>query len=426
MFLQRPWRVSFPDRSFPEKINSSLHRAVLLWERPVWSAVLSLVVYGLFALGHGVAWQASAYAYFNFLADAFLHGQLNLRMLPASVHDLSYIRGQYYLYWPPLPALLLMPFVALFGVNFSDVVFTVVLASLNVALVALLLRYACRKRIVRLSTWQRALLVVFFALGTVHVTLAPYGRVWFTGQLVGFCCVVLAYLFTLALRGKAAFALTGVAVAGALLTRNHLVFAGLWPACYLIYTHHAEGKLRLVKYTIWGLIPLFIATALLALYNWARFGSVLDNGLAYHLMDPVFAGDYQRYGAFNVHYLAANLYYQYVASPWPIRPETYYGGSLFLLSPVFLAAWWGIREGHPRWSVWAFVVTILLVAAPILLLMGTGWKQFGPRYTLDFTVPLLLLTAMGVRRWPPRILAWLTVLSVVQYLGGAFYLMLAL
>jgi hypothetical protein len=54
--------------------------------------------------------------------------------------------------------------------------------------------------------------------------------------------------------------------------------------------------------------------------------------------------------------------------------------------------------------------------------MGTGWRQFGPRYTLDFTVPLLLLTAQGIRRWPLWVLGLHTLITVLHYLIGAFYL----
>ena len=398
-----------------------LQRWVLLWEHPVLSMLLALVLYTALASLHGPVWRVSPFSYYNYLADAFLHGQLHLRLIPPTTHDLSPFGGRYYLYWAPLPAILLMPFVALFGMQFSDIVFTIGIAALNVLLVALLLRYACREGVVRLSRLQRGLLVVFFALGTVHVTLAPYGRVWFTGQLVGFFCVALAYLAAIGLSGRSAFAFTGLALAGALLTRNHLILAGLWPACYLLHQHWSASWRRRLSCILAGLSPIVLATALLGAYNWLRFASLFDNGIAYHQMSPVFVSDFRRYGVFNLHYLPANLFYQYLAYPFPLRATTWQGGSLFLLSPVFFAVFWGIAAGTPRWSAWVLLGTILLVAAPILLLMGTGWVQFGPRYTLDFTVPLLLLIALGVRRWPTWVLALLTAISIITYLIGTFY-----
>jgi hypothetical protein len=392
-----------------------------LWEHPLWSALLALLVYGGLTSLHSPIWRFSAFPYYNYLADAFLHGRLDLRLIPPATHDLSLFQGRYYLYWSPLPALVLAPFVALFGVQFSDIAFTVALGALDVLLVALVLRHACVRRVIRLSRLQRSLLVLFFAFGTVHITLAPYGRVWFTGQLIGFGCVALAYLAALSRGGRTAFALTGLALAGALLTRNHLVLAGLWPACYLLHRHRAVGWRRLASYALAGSLPILVAIWLLGAYNWARFGSLFENGIAYHQMALNFASDFQRYGAFSLHYLPTNLFYQYVAYPFPLHATTFIGASLFLLSPVFFAAFWGIAAARQRWSAWALAATVLLTDIPILLLMGTGWIQFGPRYTLDFTVPLLLLTALGVRRWPTWVLALLTALSIVQYLIGALY-----
>src|SRR4051794_14432040 len=132
---------------------------ILLWERPVWSAVLALVVYSALAQHHAALWHISSAPYFNYLADAFLHGQLSLRITPPSTHDLSHFNGQLYLYWPPFPAILMMPFVTVFGIQFSDVIFTLGIGALNVGLIALLLRLARDRQIIRLSAIQRGWLV---------------------------------------------------------------------------------------------------------------------------------------------------------------------------------------------------------------------------------------------------------------------------
>jgi hypothetical protein len=265
---------------------------------------------------------------------------------------------------------------------------------------------------------QRALLVIFFAFGTVHLTLAPFGRVWFTGQLVGFLCVALAYLAAITLRGPRAFVLAGIAIACALLTRNHLVLAGLWPAWWLLRAHWPLRWRRLIAYVAAGLAPVLLAVALIGAYNWARFGSPRDNGLDYHQMSPRFVDDYQRYGAFHPHYLPTNLRYQYLAYPLPERADSTMGGSLFLMSPLFFAALWGLLARESRPSGLVLAATCLLVAIPILLLMGTGWIQWGPRYTLDFTLPLLLLTAIGMRRWPLLLVVALVAISIAHYAAG--------
>jgi len=402
---------------------ASWWRVLAIGDHPLWSALLAVAVYTIFAVGDAPAlWRSSQYAYFNNLADAFNHGQLYLRTLPTTTHDLSYWNGNYYLYWPPFPAVLLMPFVALFGVQFSDILFTLAIAGVNVALVALLLRRATDHGIVTLDAVERGLLVLFFAFGTVHVTLAPYGRVWFTAQLVGFAAVALAYLAALSMRGTWAFVCAGIAMAAALTTRNHLVFVGVWPAIYLLVRHWHLGWRRVLVYVLDGLVPVVIAVGLLGLYNAARFGSIADNGLAYHQMSSFFRADYDKYGPFSLHYLPTNLYYQYIFYPLPFSAESALGGSLFLLSPPFFGARWAVVRGKPRWSTVALVLSVLLPAVPILLLMGTGWVQWGPRYTLDFGVPLLLLTAIGVQRWSRRVLLLLTLIAIAHYLVGTVYL----
>jgi hypothetical protein len=291
-------------------------------------------------------------------------------------------------------------------------------------------------RVVRLDRARRAVLVVCFALGTVHLTLAPFGRVWFTGQLVGFAAVALAYLAALRLRGAAAFFLTGLCLAAAAATRNNLVFTGLWPAWFLL-TRSAPAPAgaafrsasapsgapwtRRAGLLALGLLPVAATVGLLLLYNQVRFGSPLENGLRFHAMGEPFVADYRQYGAFNIHYLPRNVLYQYLTYPLPLRLTSDQGGGLFWMTPPFLAAFWGLSS-RPRGSVVALVLSIALTAVPILLLMGTGYVQWGPRYTLDFTVPLLLLTALGLRRWPLRwaVVALLPALAVYGY-GAAHF-----
>ncbi len=394
----------------------------MLWESPVWSFLFALAIYTLISIYHAPLGSSSNNAYYNYLADAFLHGQLPLRLIPPDVHDLVFFGGSYYLYWPPFPALLLMPWVALFGVGFSDILFTLVIGALNVAGVAMLLRAAAERGLLALDQYRRSLLVFFFALGTVYLTLAPFGRVWFTGQLVGFMCVVVAYWAVIALRGRRAFLLAGIAIACAFATRNDLILAGIWPAWFLLREHWELRWKKLIGLALVSAIPILLVGGLLGVYNFVRFGNPLDVGLAYHEMAALFQPDYNSYGVFNLHYLPINFYYQYIFYPFPFRAETTMGGSLFLLSPLFLAALWALWVDRRKLSTWALLATILAVNIPIVLLMGTGWAQFGPRYTLDFTIPLLFLTAMGMQRWRPRIIALLIAISCLQYLAGVIFL----
>lgn len=394
--------------------------AINLFESPWGAGLIAGFVYLAVSVQTGKLFHQSDFPYYNYLVDAFLHGQTWLRILPPSVHDLSFFNNRYYLYWVPFPVIVLMPFVAIFGVQLNDVVFTLLIAALNVGLVAQLLRAACKVEFLHLSKTQRAILVFFFAFGTVHLTLAPFGRVWMTGQLIGFACVLLAYLATFSLRGAKAWFFTGLALACAMLTRNQMVFTGIFPLVYLLYQEKPWNWRRVLRDLSLAAAPLLTAGVLYLVYNQVRFGSPFDVGLAYHNMDDMFRADYQRYGLFNLHYAPINLYYHYIFYPLPIRQETAMGGSLFLLSPLFFGAFAAFWKPSNKWYVWALLASILVTYIPIVLLMGTGWVQFGPRYTLDFTVPLLLLTGLGIEKWKPILPILLMILSVIQYFMGVY------
>ena len=381
-----------------------------------FSAYYSQLHWGDFSLFH-----LSKHAYFNYLADAFVHGQLHLRVIPETTHDLVLAHHRFYLYWPPFPAVLLMPFVAVFGVAFSDVFFTLVIGAINVSLTAVLFARLRDLQMVELPDFHAWMLVICFAFGTVHLTMAPLGRVWFTSQLLGYLFVLAAFLAAVSVEDRKAFLITGLAISAAVATRNHLVFLGLWPAYHLLEKYRDRDRKWLVGSVAIGLAPLLATLASLAAYNFARFGSVTEMGLDLHQMAGAFSSEYQLYGAFHVHYLPLNFHYQYLFYPFPMSAESAMGGSLFLLTPLFFGALFAFRI-PVELSRLVLAVSILLTATPILLLMGTGWVQFGPRYTLDFMVPLLMLTALGIKSWPRWVIGLVVLISIVHYVLGTLFL----
>jgi hypothetical protein len=389
-----------------------------------WGVALGAAfVYLLVSYLKGQIFRPSDHPYYNYLADAFLHGQSSLRVLPPrSVHDLIFLNGHYFLYWAPFPAILLIPFVALFGVGLNDVVYTILIATLNVGLVSKLLLVASEKGFLRLSRIKQLLLVVTFAFGSVHFFLAPFGKVWMTGQLIGFSCILLAYLAAFSLTGWKAWFFTGLSLSCAMLTRNQMVFTGIFPAIYLLLKEKPWIWKQVFRNLAVAALPLIAGLGFLLFYNNVRFGSPFNNGLDYHNMAESFKTDYQLYGPFNLHYVPKNIYYQYVFYPFPYREESTVGGSLFLLSPVFLAAFAAFFKPRSKVLPWVLAASILVTNIPILLLMGTGQTQFGPRYTLDFTVPLLLLTALGLERWKTWLIMLLAGISILHYSLGLYYL----
>ena len=385
---------------------------------PLVAGLLALLVY---------LWRASIapwglgptrFADFNWLADAFLHGQLALRSTPIDTRDLIDYGGKLYLYWPPFPALAVAPLVALFGIDVSDVLYTAALGALGVALTAATLATADRLGLAPLDAPRRALLTLTMAFGSVQLILAPAGTVWFTAQLLGWVCVLAAALAAFATRGPRGYFLVGLALAAATGTRNALLFNGLWLAFYLLRRDWARPLRWRIRAAALGLAPVVACLLLLGWYNLARFGSPLDVGLAWHRMDAAFVDNFARYGVFNLHYLPTNLRYQFLAYT-VFSDERWRGGGIFWMTPLLLGAFGGLWVGRRAPLTWIILGSMVLIYLPIGLLLGSGYLTFGPRYLLDLMVPLTILTAQGIRRWSWTVLVVLTAIGVATYAYGS-------
>lgn len=409
---------------FLTRFTAALQRSVALWGRPGSVILLAFIVYTGVSCTTGAPWSLSSNPYYNYLADAFLHGQLNLRLIPQETIDLSLYHGNYYLYWGPLPAIFAMPLVALFGVQVSDILPLLVFSALTVGVLAAALQAANRRKVIDLSPAQIGLLVLFFAIGTAYFPITETGHVWQTVQVQSLLFAFLAFWAAFSLENGAAFFLTGCALAGVILTRPSAIFVGIFLAWYLINEHKQAGWLRLLKLLTFAALPILAALALTGWYNAARFGSPLQNGIAYHLMSVFFWPDFQQYGYMNVHFIPGNFFYTYIFYPYSFFPLDARNncGSMFLLSPLFFMGLVALWQNRKEMKTWVLFVSVVLGTIPLLLLMGPGSGLFGPRYTLDFVMPMLLLTALGMKRLPDGWAGLLVAISALQYLvGGLIY-----
>ena len=149
-----------------------------LWESiPVRLFVIFLVVYGLIA---GVSLGRHSLApHFVYLAESFLHGRLDLSHVPDPPYDLTVFDSRWYVSFPPLPALLMLPLVAVRGLAVSDIAFSVVLGAVNVSLF-----YVVLSRLetgdIKFKTW----LCVLMGVGTPLWYCAALGSVWYTAHVV--------------------------------------------------------------------------------------------------------------------------------------------------------------------------------------------------------------------------------------------------
>jgi hypothetical protein len=116
--------------------------------------------------------------HFVYQAESLLHGRLDMPAALGSGNttDIILVNGKHYIVYPPFPAILMLPFVAIFGLGFSDIFFTQVCSALNIVLLFWLLELLRVSGRSRRSMRQNLLLCLFFLLGTINFFLSLAAR----------------------------------------------------------------------------------------------------------------------------------------------------------------------------------------------------------------------------------------------------------
>jgi hypothetical protein len=356
------------------------------------------------ALFSGPRFDRQSHApHFIYQADAWLHGQLHLRVPPPDLNDWARVGDRWYVSFPPGPALLMLPGVALFGFEYVDVSFTVLFAALNVLLFFLVLERLRRSGDSPRTRAENAGLALLFAFGTIAFSCSIRGEVWFTAEVLG---VTATCLFLLAAHRAAHPLLAGLAWSFAAVTRTPLAFTAVFFVAEVVAgggtlaegvrqpsTWRDPARRRKLLFFALGAAPLL---AFAAWTNWARFGSPGDFGHAHFFANRVNA-DIQRHGLFSLHYLGKQLRAAFLRLPrFQDGRLTYHpdGMSLLVTTPLFLLLLAPRETPRLHLPLW---LTVAATALPGFLYQNTGYVQFGYRFSLDYTPYLFLLLAVGAR-----------------------------
>lgn len=376
--------------------------------------------------------------YFDHLAESFLRGRLYLEAPPA-VLDLTQHAGRWYVPFPPVPALLMLPIVAVLGPMAPfEVPLSAALGGLNVALVYLALAAMRERKWTSLDEAGCLCLAALFGFGTVHWYAAAEGTVWYLSQVVTVGFLTLAVL-TAVRRSRPAW--TGVALALAVGARPNVALALPFFIAELALRDREDGVADRRWPSRAVILTLPVAGAFLALlaYNAARFGSPLDFGYASQNVDPRLAADLRAHGLFSLHFLGRNAALAFAGLPefharFPLftpRPE---GTSLLLVTPALFYLFPHLFRhllrrpplGAARFSdgadwqraAWA---SVALLNIPLLLYYNTGWDQFGYRFSLDYMVFAISLLAAAAGERLSRALALLIAASILVNLRGVVW-----
>jgi len=343
---------------------------------------------------------------FVYLAYSFINGSFSLIHLPPTIADLSLYQGKYF--WPlgPFPALLILPFVLIFKMGFLQGFVQFPLTILNFYLI-----YKISIKL-NLSPNKSLLLAIFYIFGSIYTPIAIIPWSWFFAQVTATFFLLLAiYEFLESKR----WPIIGLAIALATLTKANLILAAIF------FLPKIFQKPQAFKNLIVFLIPVFMAIAIIGVYNYQRFNSILESGYSYQII-PEGSKARRDYGIISPKHIPANLYYMFIKTPDPVLADDShvlkfpylkfdpYGMSIFFMSPIlFLLYKSKLNDPLVKSSLIATFAIILSITA----YYGIGYIQVGYRYALDFFPFLLIILISAVKQSKLNTIKLLTIAGIV-------------
>ncbi|MCU0483339.1 MAG: hypothetical protein MUC54_03570 [Chloroflexi bacterium] len=351
--------------------------------------------------------------YFVRLADAFLHGRLALNEAPSWLNELIPADGGWYVPYPPMPAILLVPLVAVFGTDLPQQVVSSVVGGASAGVM-----YLAVGRL-GLVGWPRLGLVAVFALGTVLWWGASEGSAWLFAQAVAVLFAALALL--LATHRRWLF-VVGLLVGCATIARLPVGLTAPFFLALAIGLPLPFGRRDIrgaIRPAILFAAGLAIPMGVNVLYNLARWGTPIDVGYVLIpgvLEDPIYAD----HGILSIHYIPRHIHAIFLRSfdfqaefPW-FRPS-WWGLALFLTTPLYLwLATAPFRDSRVRWAL----VGTALAAIPIVTHGNVGIAQWGYRFSLDVQVLLFAILALALARHTSRLAVLAGGLAILVNLYG--------
>jgi hypothetical protein len=363
------------------------------------------------ALGAFSGFHATAFDNYVWMADGWLKGKPYLPHFPGDYIDAIPYHGHAYVYEAPLPAVLLLPFVAIWGLNANETLLAILLAGLGIATAW---RVARRIGVSRAWTW---LLAAFLLFGTSYAYCSANGDVWFVAHSGAVAFTMLALNECFGKREPWRVALWALCAA---FCRYPMFLAA--PAYAIAVWPQLRAKpMRLASAA--AVIALFAIPS--SIYNYVRWGTIADVGFTkfYRIMD---VGKNDPAPPFALKNLGMQLQFYFLQQPLRIDRPPYliagqFGTALTYMSPALLIALLApIRER----AVQLLWLATALCAIPALLYYSTGMVQLGARHALDFIPFLYCLMAFAVRTrpslWYLPLFAWSILFGIVE-LGVWFW-----
>lgn len=206
--------------------------------------------------------------------------------------DVTYYNGKYYLYWGPVPALMLVPVQAILHNRVGDLQLVFIFTCGIFLLLSILLIMIWNLFFHNLPKWM--LNISILLIGTAGPTLFMLNnfkgaRIYEAAITGGQFFLVAGLLVAVIALGKPSqhwlLALTGSLWALSIGSRLFLVLP-IGAAAFVLACSWFRAKERLfeiIKKLFFLGFPILLGFIALGWYNWARFGSVTESGLYYQL-----------------------------------------------------------------------------------------------------------------------------------------------
>lgn len=380
---------------------------------PIFLFIATLLVYSISHRGEGAQWN-----HFVYLADAFLHGHL---YVAKALTELAPWGNHYFVVYPPMPAILLMPFVTIFGNTFHQPILSILLGAVNILLAYIVLFKLFRNS--QLSWW----ISILYAFGTIQWYHAEVGSSWYIAHIVA---LFFLWLSLLELVTKQRLFLIGLLIGGAYLARLPTILAVTFVLIFLREKFLSGNNIKQVRFKnlfllIAGLLPAFIFNSL---YNFLRFGRFDDYAYSLYLESQSLTIQQSVFphGFFSIYYIPERIkdiflsFPVFISNPPFIIPSLY-AMALYIVTPAFLLI---LFASFKKRLVYASLLAVLMISIPILMKGGNGFTQFGFRYSLDFLPFLLILTASGLKNRFSLYSKLLIILSILINLWGVIMISL--
>lgn len=417
------------------------------------------------------------YNHFVWQADAYLHGQISIPypvdsgpvangyfqdvlpgppLGPVGATNPVIPDGRALLPFPPLPAIVLLPFVAIWGLTTNAALIAAGIGAINVGLCWRMVRRVTPRRDVA------ALTTIFYAFGTVAWYASMLGSTWFLAHVVASTFLFLGITAaldaerreTLTAAGGRVFRLLGFIDVRQFLAGLLFGFAALarlttiLGAPFFVFVGGGGSfARRAVSAGLGAAIPLLLLLG----YNFATTGHVFHPAYDYLRQTeyhPPGAPYDPKWGIEDVRYIPANapiLLFRLPLSPLNteacadgaaptglgvladkacavLQPDPV-GMSLFLTSPAYLLAVpLTLFAATRRRIVAGAGLAVLCIALVNLMHFSQGWVQFGYRFSNDFAPFAMILVALAIARYRVSYLAvTLVAASVLVNAWGVYW-----